>query len=121
VSWRVTVRTGPRVQRLRAGSLQEALELLETETRVAATTTRRPTVDVRIRRFEPGDQVATRAELSGPGRWRPAVRAGLDVLGDGELEAWTGRVRRSVVEPRGDETPYDALRRELIGRAQSAP
>jgi hypothetical protein len=113
VSWRVTVRTGPQVQRLRAGTLEAALELLETETRVAANTTRRAEVDVRFRRFAPGDQVATRAELSGPGRWRPAVRAGLDVRGDGSLEAWTGRARRAAVRPEDGETPYDALRRAL--------
>jgi hypothetical protein len=107
-AWKVTVRTGPKVQRLRAGSLEEALELAETETRVAATTTRRGTIDVRIRTFEPADQVATRVELRGPG-----TRAGLDVRGDGSVQAWTGRVRRTLVEPEGDETPYEALRRQM--------
>jgi hypothetical protein len=120
-AWRVTVRTGPRVQRLRAATLEEALDTLETETRVAATTTRRETVDVRIRRFEPVDQVATRAELRGPGRWRPSVRGGLDVRGDGAVEAWTGRLRREVVEPADGETAYDALRRELRARAGGRP
>jgi hypothetical protein len=108
VSWRVTVRTGPRVERLRADTLAEALELLEAETRVAATTTRRGTIDVRIRKFEPSDQVAVRAELRGPG-----VRAGFDVRGDGSVQAWTGRVRRRLVEPEGGDTPYEALRRVL--------
>jgi hypothetical protein len=113
VSWRITVRTGPRVTRLRADTLTEALETLETETRAAATTTRRGTIDVRYRRFEPAEQVATRAELSGPSRWRPAVRAGLDVRGDGSVEAWRGRVRRQALEPAPGESPYDALRRAL--------
>jgi hypothetical protein len=111
--WRVTVRTGPRVERLRAATLPEALDTLEAETRAAATTTRLGTIDVRFRRFEPADQVATRAELRGPGRWRPAVRAGLDVRGDGSVEAWTGGVRREVVQPADGETAYDALRRAL--------
>jgi hypothetical protein len=109
VSWRVVVRTGPRVQRLRAESLDEALELLETETRVAANTTRRGTIDVRLRRFEPADQVAARVELRGRG----AARAGFDVRGDGSVEAWTGLVRRRLVEPGDGETPYEALRRTL--------
>jgi len=108
-AWKVLVRSGPKVERLRAESLEEALELAETETRVAATTTRRGTIDVRIRKFEPGDQVATRVELRGPG-----ARAGLDVRGDGSVQAWTGRVRRTLVEPEGDETPYEALRRQMV-------
>jgi hypothetical protein len=108
MSWRVTVRTGPKVQKLRADTLDEALELLKTETRVAANTTRRGTIDVKVRRFEPEDQVATRVELRGPG-----ARAGFDVRGDGSVQAWTGRVRRRLVEPEGDETPYDALKRQM--------
>jgi hypothetical protein len=108
VSWRVTVRNGPRVERQSATTLTEALDLLETETRAAATTTRRGTIDVRVRKFEPGDQVAVRAELRGP-----AVRAGFDVRGDGTVQAWTGRVRRRLVEPEGGETPYEALRRAV--------
>ena len=113
MSWRLTVRTGPRVLRLRADTLERALDLLETEVRAAATTTNRGAIDVRIRRFEAADQIATRAELRGPGRWRPAVRVGLDVRGDGAVEAWSGRVRREPIEPAGDETPYEALRRAL--------
>ncbi len=108
--WRVTVRTGPRVEKLQAASLDEALELLEAETRVAATTTRRGTIDARFRTFEPADQVATRAELRGP-----RVRAGLDVRGDASVQAWTGRVRRAPVEPESGEDAYAALRR-VVGR-----
>jgi hypothetical protein len=108
VSWRVVVRSGPRVEKQRADTLGEALELLETEVRVAANTARRPEVDVRLRRFTPAEQVAVRAELRGPG-----PRAGFDVRGDGSVQAWTGRVRRRAVEPKGDETVYEALRRAL--------
>ena len=108
MSWKVIVRTGPRVQKQRAGSLEEALELLETEARVAANTERRGEVDVRVRRYSPADQVAVRAELRGPG-----PRAGFDVRGDGSVQAWTGRIRRRLIEPEGDETPFDALRRQM--------
>jgi hypothetical protein len=108
VSWRVVLRTGPAVHKYRAASLEDALELLETETRVAANTVRRPEIDVRIRRYAPEDQVAARAELRGPG-----ARAGFDVRGDGSIQAWTGRVRRRLVEPEGDETVYEALRRSV--------
>ena len=107
-AWRVTVRRGPKVSKHGAGSLAEALDALETEARVAANTTRRGTIDLRVRAFEPADQVAARVELRGPG-----ARAGFDVRGDGSVQAWTGRVRRRLVEPRDDETPFDALRRVL--------
>ena len=108
-AWEVTVRSGPRVERRHAATLEAALDALETETRAAATTTRRAPIDTRLRRFEPEDQVAVRAELSGPRR----VRAGFDVRGDGGVQAWTGRLRRAIVEPREGESPYEALRRVL--------
>jgi hypothetical protein len=108
VSWRVVVRTGPRVERHRAASLDEALELLETEARVASNNERRGDVDARYRRYSPAEQVAARVELRGRG-----PRAGFDVRGDGSVQAWTGRIRRRLVEPRGDETVYEALRRSV--------
>ena len=59
-------RTGPRVER-GAPTLDEALDALEIHARAAANTDARPDVDVRFRRYEPGDQVAARAELRGTG------------------------------------------------------
>jgi hypothetical protein len=107
-AWKVTVRNGPKVERQEAATLGEALDLLEAETRVAATTARRGTVDLKFRRYDPADQVAARAELRGPG-----TRAGFDVRGDGSVQAWMGRIRRRLVEPEARETPFDALRRTL--------
>jgi hypothetical protein len=107
VSWHVVVRSGPRVQKLRASSLDEALELLETETRVLANTERRGDVDARFRTFSAAEQVAARVELRG------RARAGFDVRGDGSVQAWTGGIRRRLVEPEGRETVYEALRRSV--------
>ena len=106
--WRVTVRTGPKVERVTAETLAEALDAVELHARAAANTERRPPVDTRVRRYEPGDRVAVRAELRGRG-----VNAGVDVRGDGSVEAWTGRIRRRPLELRDDETPYEALRRTV--------
>ncbi len=106
--WRVTVRNGPKVEKLRAAALEGALELVEREARVLAGAPGRRTVSLRSRAFTPPQQVAARVELGGPG-----VRAGVDVRGDGAVEAWTGRLRREVVELEGRESPYDALRRVL--------
>jgi hypothetical protein len=69
----------------------------------------RPVGGTLIRRLEPVQQVVGRVELSGPGR----LRAGLDVRGDGSTEAYTGRVRRRLVEQRRSESSVDALRRVL--------
>ena len=106
MSWRITVRDGPRVEKLRAEALEEALDLVEREGRVLSNGPKRRTVSLRAKEFTPQQQVAGRVELAGP-----RVRAGIDVRGDGAAEAWTGRVRRRVIEQEGRETPYDALRR----------
>jgi hypothetical protein len=111
--WRVKVRRGPQVERARYESLEEALDELENRTRRLAMGPRRETIDLHVRRYEPGDQVVARAEVTGPQRLSPDVHAGVDLLGDGSVVAWTGRVRREAIEPAGRESPYDALRRVL--------
>lgn len=117
-AWRVTVRTGPRVERARADTLEEALDALEARTRAAATAEgRRGALDLRYRRFEPGEQVVIRAELRGPGRWRPAVQAGIDVRGDGSVEPWTGGLRREPLPVPDGEDPFAALRQALTAPA----
>jgi len=110
VSYRVTVRSGPKVQRERYDELEEALDALERRGReLERQADAKPAGGGLIRRFEPMQQVAARLELTGPER----LRAGIDVRGDGSSEAFTGRVRRRLVEQRGGESPYDALRRAL--------
>ena len=49
------------------------------------------------------------------------MRAGIDVRGDGEAEAWTRPVRRRVVEQEERETPYDALRRVVAQSVSVEP
>ena len=111
-TYRVVVRRGPKVDKHAADTLEAALELLERHARAAQTGPRRGTVDLHVRRFQPVQQVAARAELRGGG-----LRAGVDVRGDGSAEAWTGRIRRRLVEARDGEDAFGALRRAV--RAQS--
>lgn len=111
----LTVRDGPRVTRERLPELEIALDALQA--RVLELTTRPPraTVDVRTRTFSPAEQVVARAELSGPERLMPRIRAGVDVRGDGAAEAWTGRARRQMIAREEGESAIAALRRVLGG------
>ena len=111
----VTVRDGPRVTRERFPTLDTALDALEAATADRAGRQLRDTVDLRYREFAPVAQVAVRAEVSGPGRGPAAVRGGVDVRGDGSAEAYTGRVRRRLVQSQAGESVYQALRRVLAG------
>ena len=77
-------------------------------------------MNARVRRFEPVQQVAARLELAGPERLMPSVRGGVDVRGDGSMEAYVGRVRRRLVDRRRRETPVQALRRELAPASSSS-
>ena len=110
MSWRLTLRVGPKVRRDEFASLDEAIDGLRSR---MAEAPRRETVDLRIRTFEPIQQVAARGELAGPRR----ARGGIDVRGDGSAEAFTGRLRRHVVEQEPGEDAFSALRRALADRA----
>jgi hypothetical protein len=113
VPWKLTVRTGPRVERTRLAELDAALDALERRAQELAREVPNKPIDAKIQRFEPSAQVSARLELAGPERMVPSVRAGVDVRGDGSTEAYLGRVRREVVEQRRGETAYKALRRVL--------
>jgi hypothetical protein len=113
VPWKLTVRTGPKVERARYGELSEALDALERRGRELAENAGRNPLDLRYKRFEPVQQVAARLELSGPERLLASTRAGVDVRGDGSTEAYLGRLSREVVKTRKGETAYKALRRAL--------
>jgi hypothetical protein len=73
----------------------------------------REVVDVKIKRFDPVQQVTARLELAGPERLVPSVRVGVDVRGDGSSEAFRGHIRRILLEQRKGEDAFMALRRSL--------
>jgi hypothetical protein len=111
--FRIVVRNGAKVDKHRAESLEHALDLVERYGRGLAAQPRAREVDLRFRAFTPADQVAARIEVSGPQRWRSAVRAGIDVHGDGSVAAWSGGTDRALIAQESGESPYDALRRAL--------
>ena len=104
--YRLKVRAGSRVERSKYDDVDAAMAALEARAGELRRTARRGRVDIKISRFDPVQQVTARLELSGRG-----LRAGLDIRGDGSLEAWTGRFRRELIEQRRGESPFDALRR----------
>jgi hypothetical protein len=109
-SYTLTVRSDAKVSKERHPDLEAALgELERLALELAHGAGARPAGGTLIRRMEPVQQVVARIELSGPGR----LRGGIDVRGDGSCEAFTGRLRRTLVEQRGRESASEALRRAL--------
>lgn len=98
------------MKRMRFDGLGPALDALESRAQELAEAAPKQPVNVRYRRYEPVQQVFARIDLAGPERLMPSIRAGVDVRGDGSVEAFRGRIRREPIEPRRGETPYAALR-----------
>jgi hypothetical protein len=115
VRWKLTERAGPKVKRSAFDAMDPALDALESRGRELATAAgrTRSSVDVKYKRFEPQQRVVARLELAGPERLVPSVRAGVDVRGDGSVEAFRGRVRREIISAQRGESAYAALRRVL--------
>ncbi|MCD6728182.1 MAG: hypothetical protein LT070_13220 [Solirubrobacteraceae bacterium] len=100
-------REGVTVKR-RFDDLGAALDALEDEARAFAATERSPVRRGLSRTYDPVALVALRAELSGR-----SAHGGIDVRGDGSVEAFTGRFRRSLLDRAAGEDAYAALRRAL--------
>jgi hypothetical protein len=110
-AWRLTVRAGSQVERARVDSLEEALFAARKHVVELEPSARREPARAFLREVAPDEQVAARIELRGPRR----RRGGVDLRGDGSLAAWTGLVRKSVVEPERGEDALGALGRALGG------
>lgn len=107
-AYKLTVRRRGKTERSRFPSLGEALDALEARLEELTPGERRARERAFARELEPVQQVAIRGEIAGGGK-----RAGVDVRGDGSAEAYTGRLRRALIERQPGESAYDALRRVL--------
>src|SRR5437764_14029496 len=108
-AYRLKVRAGSKVERSRHGELDDALRELEERVVALQRSSKGRTIDLKVRRFDPVQQVTARLELSGPG----GLRVGVDLRGDGSAEGWTGSLRRRLIEQRRGESALAALRRSL--------
>ena len=104
--YKLVMRLGPRVEKERFPTLDAALDALGAR---VPSVSRREARSAFGRDYEPVRQVAGRLELHGP----EGTHGGVDVRGDGSAEAYTGWIRKQVVEPRDGESAVDALRRSL--------
>ena len=113
-SYKLTIRSGPKVRRERFETLDDALEALEREGReLERAADGRAVGGTLMRRIEPVQRVLGRLELAGPGR----LRAGIDVRRDGSSEAFTGRVPRRLLRQEPGESAYETLRRTVMERS----
>ena len=110
--WSLTVRHGPRVQRMSFADLDPALT--ELHRRVEEIRAAGPLAEVKaFRDYEPGARINARLELSRGGMFR-STTAGVDLMGDGRLVPYRGSVRRRELDlPDGAGSEYEALRAAL--------
>jgi hypothetical protein len=113
LAYKLTIRRGSKVDRESFDDLNAAIEAAERHAAAARRDGALPAVSA-FRDFEPGDRVSARLEISTGGLLR-GRSAGVDVMGDGSLVAFRGGITRRDLEPRGRETHFDALKRELGG------
>src|SRR4051812_36029516 len=109
--YRVTIRRTGKTEKASYATLGDALDALEARARELASEVRPRTVRGLGRDYEPVRQVSVRAEVRGP----RGLAGGIDVRGDGSVEAFTGRFVRRLVPLGDDEDAYSALRRVIGG------
>ena len=113
MSWKVTVRHGPTVGREKFRSLDEAIAEARDRVEEVRREDRLPTIHV-MREFTPDKRVAARIEISGPGLIR-SPEAGIDVMGDGSVIAYTGTIRKEPIDADGLDQAFERLGQSLAG------
>lgn len=109
--WKVTVRTGPKVEREGFGDVDAALAYAADAVRRSLATGRLGAVRS-LRDFEPGQRVKTRIEINGPGLLRGPA-GGFDVMGDDAVYAYSGSIRKREIAGDTLDQALGALRAAL--------
>lgn len=109
--WKLTIRDGSDVSRLKFDDLEAALE--EARTRIEQICARPQLETVKaIRDYEPEKLVKARIEISGRGFISPPT-AGVDVRGDNSLAGYSGGVSRKPLKGRTAAQVVEAMRETL--------
>jgi hypothetical protein len=108
-AWTLTVRSGSQVEHGHHETLAQATDALAARLAELEPRAKRGEFRFLARRIEPVNQVVARLELAGA----DGQRGGVDLRGDGSAEAFTGRLRRRLIERRRGESAVHALAREL--------
>jgi len=113
-SFKLTVRNGPKVWRESHDTLGEALGAMRRHAEAIRSDVDPGEASAFRRKYEPGEQVMARLEISTGGPFR-GKDAGLDVMGDGSLVPFRGGVSRREISAERDEAAYEAVERALQG------
>jgi hypothetical protein len=111
--WKLTVRHGSEVQHSSFEELDEAIAVMRAEAHAIQAEGPLPAASM-LRDYEARDQVNARLQIVGKGLLSKPT-AGVDVRGDCSLVAYRGALRRQELEPKGRDTPFDAVRETLAG------
>ncbi len=110
-AWKLTIRDGSDVRRLKYDDLDSALE--EARMKVDEVLAREPLKKVKmIRDYEPEKQIKARIEISGKGLLSPPT-AGVDIRGDNSLVAYSGGVARKPLEGDTSKRVIESMREAL--------
>ena len=101
------------MDREKLGTIDEALAEARRRVEEIRREDRLPAVNF-LRDFAPGQRVAARIEISGPGLIR-SPEGGIDVMGDGAAIAYTGAIRKQPVEAASLDEAFERLRDALGG------
>lgn len=110
-AWKLTIRDGSDVSRLRYDDLEAALE--EARLKIDEVLEREPLEKIKmIRDYEPEIQIKARVEISGKGLLSPPT-AGVDIRGDNSLVAYSGGVARKPLQGGTSKQVIEAMRDTL--------
>jgi hypothetical protein len=114
--WNLTIRHGSDVEREQFDSLEQAIEAMRRQ--AEAIRAEGPLEKASVPRdYEPSEQVHARLEISTGGLLR-GRDAGLDVMGDGSFVPYQGGIRRTQLEPRDGQSPFDAVGEALTAASR---